>query len=80
MFTFRGRAINWKNVKQSCLVESTIEAKYVAACEAVKEVVWLIKFLVDLGAVRIEWYPITLFYDNSGAIVHNPWDQQTTRE
>ena len=44
------------------------EAEYVVDCEAAKEAVWLKKFLSDLGVVRIEQVPITLFCDNSGAV------------
>ena len=54
VFTLGGGAISWRSTKQSCIANSTMEAKYVAACEAVKEVVWLKKFLSDLGVVRIE--------------------------
>ena len=35
-----------------------MEAKYVVACEVVKEVVWLKKFLFDLGVIRMEQVPI----------------------
>ena len=63
-----GGAITWKSVKQSCIADSTMEVEYVAACEAAKEAVWLKKFLFDLGVVRIEQVPITLFCDNSGAV------------
>ena len=45
-----------------------MEAKYVTACEAVKEAVWLKKFLSDHGVVRMEQVPITLFCDNSGVV------------
>ena len=45
-----------------------MEAEYIAACEAAKEVVWLKKFLSDLGVVRMEQVPITLFCNNSGAV------------
>ena len=48
VFTLGGRAISWRSVKQSCIADSTMEAEYVAACEAAKEVVWLEKFLSDL--------------------------------
>ena len=57
--------------KQSCIVDSTIEAEYVAACEAAKEAVWLKKFLSDLGVVRMEQVPISLFCDNSGAVAQS---------
>ena len=42
-----------------------MEAEYVAACKAAKEVIWLKKFLSDLGVVRMEQVPSTLFCDNS---------------
>ena len=48
-----------------------MEAKYVATCEAAKETVWLKKFLSDLGVVRIEQVLITLFCDNSGAVIQS---------
>ena len=48
-----------------------MEAKYVAACEAAKEAVWLKKFLSDLGVMRMEQVPITLFCDNSGAVAQS---------
>jgi hypothetical protein len=35
-----------------------MEIEYVAACEAAKEIERLQKFLVDLGIMRIEQYPI----------------------
>ena len=39
VFTLSGGAIVWMSVKQSCTTDSTMEAKYVAACKATKEVV-----------------------------------------
>ena len=66
-----GGAITWRSVKQSCIADSTMEAEYVAACEAAKEAVWLKKFLSNLGIVRIEQVPITLFCDNSGTVAQS---------
>ena len=48
-----------------------MEAEYVAACEVAKEAVWLKKFLSDLGVMRMEQVPITLFCDNSGAVAQS---------
>ena len=48
-----------------------MKAKYVAACEAAKEAVWLKKFLSDLGVVKIKQVPIILFCDNSGAVAQS---------
>ena len=71
VFTLGGGAISWRSVKQSCIADSTMEAKYVAACEAAKEAVWLKKFLYGLNVVRMEQVSITLFCDNSGTIVQS---------
>ena len=71
VFTLGGGTISQRSVKQSCIADFTVEAKYVAACEVVKEAVWLKKFLSDLGVVRMEQVPITLFCDNSRAVAQS---------
>ncbi|KAA0032279.1 gag/pol protein [Cucumis melo var. makuwa] len=38
VFTLNGGALLWRSIKQSCIADSTMEAEYVAACEAAKEV------------------------------------------
>ena len=48
-----------------------MEAEYGATCEAAKEAVWLKKFLFDLGVVRMEQVPITLFYNNSATVAQS---------
>ena len=59
VFTLGGKAISWRSVKQSCITDSTMEAEYVVACEVAKEVVWIKKFLSDLGVMRMEQVLIT---------------------
>ena len=39
VFTLGGGAVSWRSIKQKCIVDSTTKAKYVSACEAVKEAV-----------------------------------------
>ena len=39
VFTLGGGAIVWRSIKQSCIADSTMEAEYVAASEASKDVV-----------------------------------------
>ena len=51
VFTFGGGAISW-SVKQSSIVDSTMEAEYIAASK-VAEAVWLKNFLLDLEVVPI---------------------------
>ena len=71
VFTLNGGAICWRSVKQTCVVESAIEAEYVAASEAAKEVVWLNKFLLDLHVIPCADRPITLYCDNSGVVTQS---------
>ena len=47
-----------------------MEAEYVAAFEASKEAVWLRKFLKYLEVVPNVDEPMTLYCDNSGAVVN----------
>ncbi|KAA0050040.1 gag/pol protein [Cucumis melo var. makuwa] len=39
VFTMNRVAVVWRSIKQSCIADSTMEAEYVAACEAAKEAV-----------------------------------------
>ncbi|CAA0826242.1 cysteine-rich RLK (RECEPTOR-like protein kinase) 8, partial [Striga hermonthica] len=71
VFTLGGGAIVWRSVKQKFVADSTMEAEYVAASEAVKEVVWLRNFLLDLDVVSSLPAAITVFCDNSGAVANS---------
>ncbi|KAA0063766.1 gag/pol protein [Cucumis melo var. makuwa] len=71
VFNLNGGAVVWRSIKQGCIANSTMEAEYVAACEAAKEAVWLRKFLHDLEVVPNMNLPITLYCDNSGAVVNS---------
>ena len=51
VFTLGRAVFSWMSIKQSCIVDSTMEAKYVAASEAAKEAIWLRKFLMELGVI-----------------------------
>ena len=48
-----------------------MEAEYIAACEAVKESVWLKKFYTDLEVVPNLEKPLVLYCDNSGAVANS---------
>ncbi|KAA0062093.1 gag/pol protein [Cucumis melo var. makuwa] len=71
VFILKGEAVVWRSIKQGCIADSTMEAEYVAACEAAKEVVLLKKFLHDLEVVTNMNFLITLYCDNSGAIANS---------
>ncbi|KAA0065359.1 gag/pol protein [Cucumis melo var. makuwa] len=71
VFTLNAGAVVWRSIKESCIADSTMEAEYVAACEATKKAVWLKKFLTDLEVFPNMHLPITLYCDNSGAVVNS---------
>ncbi|GJY94774.1 putative RNA-directed DNA polymerase [Tanacetum coccineum] len=49
LMTFAGGAVSWQSRLQKCVALSTTEAEYVAATEACKELLWLKRFLQELG-------------------------------
>ena len=53
VFTLGDGAVSWRSVKQSCIVDSTMEVEYVATSEVAKEAIWLWKFLLGLGVVSL---------------------------
>ncbi|TYK28176.1 retrovirus-related pol polyprotein from transposon tnt 1-94 [Cucumis melo var. makuwa] len=59
------------SIKQGCIANSTIQAEYVAACEAAKEAAWLRKFLNNLEVFPNMNLHITLYCDNSGSIANS---------
>ena len=71
VFTLNGGAIVWRSVKQSCVPDSTMEAEYVAASEAVKEAVWLCNFLRDLEVIPNLEQPMVVYCDNSSAVANS---------
>ena len=71
VFILNGGSVVWRSIKQSCIADSTMEAEYVAACEASKEAVWLRKFLKYLEVVPSDNEPMTLYCDNSGAVANS---------
>eukprot|EP00253_Pinus_taeda_P008614 PITA_08614 len=49
VFTVGGTTVSWVSKLQSVVVLSTTEVEYVAATEASKEMIWLQRFLDELG-------------------------------
>ena len=69
VFALSRAIVSWRSIKQSCIVDSTIETEYVATLETTKEVVWLRKFLMELGVIVKVVDPMILYYDNSGLLL-----------
>uniref|UniRef100_A0A2N9FPQ8 Reverse transcriptase Ty1/copia-type domain-containing protein n=1 Tax=Fagus sylvatica TaxID=28930 RepID=A0A2N9FPQ8_FAGSY len=55
LFTFAGGAVSWQPKLQKCVTLSTTEAEYIAATEAGKEMLWMKRFLQDLGLKQDEY-------------------------
>ena len=68
VFTLGGETVSWRSIKQSCIVDSTMEAEYVETLEAAKEAVWLRKFLMELGVIAKVVDRMILYCDNSGVV------------
>ncbi|KAH9657209.1 hypothetical protein KPL70_022963 [Citrus sinensis] len=65
LFVLNGCTINWKASLQSVDALSTTEAEYTAAAEAIKEAIWLIGMVTELG---FEQKQITVHCDSQSAI------------
>ena len=80
IFTLGGGAVVWRSIKQSSIVDSTMEVEYIVACEAAKESVWLKKFYTDLEGVPNMKKPLVLYCDNNGAVANSKEPRSHKRE
>jgi len=79
VFTIAGGAVTWQAQRQKSVALSTVEAEYMAACQAAKDAVWLRAFLVGLGLKASA--PTTIQCDSQGAIAlaKNPEHHQRSK-
>jgi hypothetical protein len=68
VFCLNEGAVRWKSSKQDIVAVLTMEAEYIAASEAAKEVDWIRNFVSELGVVPSMSSTMDLYCDNSGAI------------
>jgi hypothetical protein len=68
MFYLNRGAVSWKSSKQDIVADSMVEAEYIAASEAAKDVVGIRNFVSELGVVLSGSSPMDLYCDNSGVI------------
>ena len=68
IFCLNGGAVSWKSFKQSTMADSTTKAEYISASEAAKEVVWIRKFIAEIGVIPSISGLVDLYCDNNGAI------------
>ena len=65
LIIYAGGAVSWQSKLQKCVALSTTEAEFIAATEASKELLWLKKFVRELGFDQGKY---VLFCDNQSAI------------
>ncbi|DBA77972.1 TPA: hypothetical protein ACH3X1_016821 [Trebouxia sp. C0004] len=65
VFTFCEAAISWSSKLQPTVAVATTEAEYMAAAQAVTEVVWLRKLMMEFG---LQFGTMRIYSDNLGAI------------
>nr|GEV95179.1 retrotransposon protein, putative, Ty1-copia subclass [Tanacetum cinerariifolium] len=68
VFVLNRGAVDWKSTKQSIYATSSTDAEYIAAFDASKEAVWILKFISRLGIVPTIEEPISMYCDNTVAI------------
>lgn len=66
VFSFGGGVISWASRRQLSVTLSSMEAEYVALCEASQETVWLRQLLSDFGETQVQ--PTVLREDNQGCL------------
>lgn len=79
VFLLGSSCITWASQRQKCVALSTTESEYVAAAEAVKELVWIKQLLGDL--LPNQNIKAVLNVDNQGAIrlIRNPEFHRRTK-
>jgi hypothetical protein len=65
LITFAGGAVSWQSRLQKCVALSTTEAEYIAITEGCKEIMWMKKFLQELGQNQESY---VLYCDSQSAI------------
>ena len=50
-------------------MDTTMKVEYIAALVAAKEGVWVEKFVIELGVIRVSFYYVAILFDNSGNII-----------
>ena len=78
IYTFAGGAVSWQSRLQKCVALSTTEAEYIAITEAGKEMLWLKRFLEELG-IKQEEYKIHCDSQSALDLSKNPMYHSRTK-
>lgn len=80
VFTLAGGPISWSSKRQGTVSMSTTEAEYIAATEAVKEALWIKRFINDLQT-KYQISSVPIYIDNNSAykLTQNPEGHHRTK-
>jgi hypothetical protein len=70
VFKLIGGAISWSSSKQNVMTSSTMYAEFVAYYEAMRQTMWLKKFVTGLRVVDSIERPLKLYYANELAVLY----------
>ena len=79
VFRLAKGAISWKSVKQSLIVTSTMEAKFIAYYETSNQVIWLRNFITGLRFVDGIERPLRINYDNKVAKLYSKKNKSSSK-
>ncbi|PHT71831.1 hypothetical protein T459_22616 [Capsicum annuum] len=66
LVTFAGGVVSWQSRLQKCVALSTTEAELIAAVEACKELLWMKRFLGELGYAQERY----VLHCHSQSVIH----------
>ena len=74
-----GNTVSCKSVLQRIVALSSMEAEFIAACEATKEILWIRRLLADMGYLQKD--ATTLWEDNRACIClsENPYSHARSK-
>ena len=61
VFILNRGAVCWKSFKQTIIADLVCKVEYIAALDVAKEVIWLQKFLGELGVAPFLDWPVQCF-------------------
>jgi hypothetical protein len=70
VFKLTSRAISWSSSKQSVITSPTMYAEFVACYEAMRQAMWLKKFVLSLRVIDNIVRPLKLYCDNEPAVLY----------
>ncbi|UOH83757.1 hypothetical protein LQV05_006494 [Cryptococcus neoformans] len=76
---FHGSPVSWCSRRQRTVAHSTMEAEYIAAAQATREIIWLRGLLKEIGLSQVD--ATTLHIDNQSTIClsHNPLSHEKSK-